>query len=626
MSVFSWGQGDRDWPVIRMKRGRVEMSLRDALKVPNFDVLDFDDQGEGKVPLMKQVAYAAQEIRPLITQDTSEPSAAEATSSIPTSTKGTAGSSGSQAGKKSILDDVDSDPKVRSLDEALQYRPSSASLKIKSVVSDVNQKALVRKRKNEPLQIRSSGPLPMPRPKKNKRGSSHSGGDVMVELDEHLTGGKFSREEAARARSEPTPTFSGGFIPVNEVENMEVENPETTNKGEEKTRGEPKVVTVSGMILGSSLGPNSFNDDEEDQVSSLSPSWFGPELMSFFRYADAFSDDMEIDPATADEKFVPDWDIRNKDSVMDELVARTLLFNISTPLDHARSRKMKNQDLGAMVLSNQAQSNIFVTELYRRWVEAESVKENLEKETLSLKRKIQRAPDVEKKIAQLTQDLQSQREKVKSLTTQNQSSQAAAASAAEDRDRISAELKNFVESLKKKDEEHKVVLWKMEESFTNACLAYANMMAGEADLKAQIEEMKGHNEEIEVENAALKAKVEDLQATKTWLLSEGAKLLAKNIHKGPEMTAVVAAVNNEMSAVGVNSGLQHGYIHALKKKTPYAEVPLLNRNADEELNTAVACFDSLTFPVIEDLPKLVNEPLSKIKDALFFAGGESPKE
>ncbi|KAM0049542.1 hypothetical protein Hdeb2414_s0008g00287141 [Helianthus debilis subsp. tardiflorus] len=418
---------------------------------------------------------------------------------------------------------------------------------------------------------------------------------------------------------------------------MEVGNPEITSKGDGKTHGEQKVVTFSGTTLGSSLGPDRFIDCEEDQVSSLPPSWFGPELMSFFRYADVFSDDMEIDPATAEEKFVPDWDIRNKDSVMDELVARTLLFNISIPLDHARSRRMKSRDLGAMVLSNQAQSNIFVTELYRRWVEAVSVRENLEKETFSLKYKIQRTPDTEKKIAQLTQDLRTHQEKVKTLTTQNQSSQAAAASAAEDRDRIEAELKNFAESLQKKDEEHKVVLSKMEESFANARLAYANMMAerdvlktGEADLKAQIEDMKGNHEaemeKIKKENATLKARADDLQATNIWRLSEGAKLLAKNIHKGPEMTMAVAAVNNAMSAVGVNSGLQNGYIHALKKKTPYAEVPLLNRNVGEELNAVVACFDSLIFPVVEDLPKLVNEPLSKIKDALFFASGESSKE
>ncbi|MFS7908225.1 hypothetical protein Hanom_Chr01g00080701 [Helianthus anomalus] len=406
-------------------------------------------------------------------------------------------------------------------------------------MSDAVLKPLVRKRKSETLQILSSDPLPMPRPKKNKKGSSYSSGDVMFELDEHLTGGKFSREEAARARSAPTPTFSCGFLPVSEVESMEVENPETTGKGNEKTRGEPKVVTFS----------------------------------------DVFSDDMEIDPATAEEKFVPDWDIQNKDSVIDELVSRTLLFNISTPLDHARRRRMKNQDLGAMVLSNQAQSNIFMTELYRRWVEAGSVRENLEKETLSLKRKIQQTPDAEKKIAQLTQDLQSQQEKVKSLITQNQSSQTAAASAAGDRDRISVKLKNFSESLKKKDEEHKVFLAMMKEFFANRDA----LKTGEADLKAQIEDMKGNHEaemeEIKKENAALKAKADDLQATKIWLFSEGAKLLAKNIHKGPKMIAAVAALNNAMSVVSVNSGLQNGYIHALKKKTPYAKVPLLNRNA-----------------------------------------------
>ncbi|KAM0049541.1 hypothetical protein Hdeb2414_s0008g00287131 [Helianthus debilis subsp. tardiflorus] len=134
------------------------MSLRDALKVPSFDVLDFDldDQGEGEVPLMKQVAYAAQEICPLVAQDSTEPSTAEATSSIPSPTKDAAGSSRSQAGNKSILDDVDDDPEIRSLDEALQYRPSSVSLKSKDVMSDVDQKGLVCKRKNESLQIRAS--------------------------------------------------------------------------------------------------------------------------------------------------------------------------------------------------------------------------------------------------------------------------------------------------------------------------------------------------------------------------------------------------------------------------------------------------------------------------------------
>ncbi|KAJ0580097.1 hypothetical protein HanHA300_Chr04g0125341 [Helianthus annuus] len=241
--------------------------------------------------------------------------------------------------------------------------------------------------------------------------------------------------------------------------------------------------------------------------------------------------------------------------------------------------------------------------------------------------------------------------------TQNQSSQATTASASEERDKIAAELKSFMESSKENDKNHKEVLTKMEEAVSNAHAAYEKMLAGtsitclflylllifitplserdahktgEANLKARIDEMKRHHkaeiEELMSESADLAKKMKDLQVTKAWLLTEGAQLLAKNIHKGPEMTVAIASVNNAMSAVGVNSGVQGGYIHALKKKTPYGEVPLINRNAEAELNTAIACFDSLTFPVVNDLSKLVNEPLSKFKDALFFAGGASSKD
>ncbi|KAM0040033.1 hypothetical protein Hdeb2414_s0012g00389011 [Helianthus debilis subsp. tardiflorus] len=215
---FSWSHGDRDWPVIRRKSDRkfrpltspsalflviladmflcfenegAIISLRDAMKVPSFDVFDFDleNQGEDEVPLMKQLASSAQEIRPVTSQDTSEQAAADTTSSVPTPKKDTGGSSGSQAGKKSILDDVDNDLEIRSLDDALEYRPYSGSLKSKGIIHDVDPKPLVRTRKTESVPIRSTDPLPMPRLKKVRKGSSRSNDDVMIELDEHLTGG-----------------------------------------------------------------------------------------------------------------------------------------------------------------------------------------------------------------------------------------------------------------------------------------------------------------------------------------------------------------------------------------------------------------------------------------------------
>ncbi|KAJ0803190.1 hypothetical protein HanPI659440_Chr03g0137111 [Helianthus annuus] len=110
--------------------------------------------------------------------------------------------------------------------------------------------------------------------------------------------------------------------------------------------------------------------------------------MTFFRYADVFSDEMEVDPATAENKFVPNWEVKNKDSVIDALTIKMFLFGINTPVDHSRSRRMKSQELGSAVLANQAQLNVYVVELYHRWVEAESVRENVERELLSVKNKI----------------------------------------------------------------------------------------------------------------------------------------------------------------------------------------------------------------------------------------------
>ncbi|KAJ0552353.1 hypothetical protein HanRHA438_Chr08g0334891 [Helianthus annuus] len=215
---FSWARGDKDWPIIRRKSDRAAMSLLDALKVPSMDSFDFDFEQQEDVPFMKQVAPSAHPVRgqadtniPVssaaettssVPKDSSEQATAEAVSHMPASSKEAGGSSGSHAGRKSILDDVDDDPEIRSLDEALLHQPSS--LKSKSVGADTDLVIRSRKRKGESAQIRSFDSLPMPRLKKTK-GSSYSEGTVMEELDEHLSGGKSSREEAALARSKPTP-------------------------------------------------------------------------------------------------------------------------------------------------------------------------------------------------------------------------------------------------------------------------------------------------------------------------------------------------------------------------------------------------------------------------------------
>ncbi|KAF5813287.1 hypothetical protein HanRHA438_Chr03g0107591 [Helianthus annuus] len=319
-----WGRGDRDWPVIRRSGERDVMSLRDALKVPNFSDLDFefDKLAEDEEPFLKHTSSSTQEIRPLADPKSSDAPVTETTSVGPRSYEKT--------------------------DQALLHRPSGVAATDKGVSLDSGPKGLIRKQKIDVPQVWSSISLPIPKViKKAKKATSYSGDNVLTDLTEHLSGGKSSREEAAKAQSAHSATFSGGYLSVDETEVMEIEEPAVTSKDEGKVQGDVKMVTFLGTILGSSLGPECFLDVEEDQVSSLPSSWFGPEVMAFFRYADVFSGEMEIYPAPAEEKFVPDWDVKNKDSVMDDLTARMYLFNINTPLDHSRSRRMKESRPGS---------------------------------------------------------------------------------------------------------------------------------------------------------------------------------------------------------------------------------------------------------------------------------------
>ncbi|MFS8022614.1 hypothetical protein Hanom_Chr16g01441591 [Helianthus anomalus] len=95
---------------------------------------------------------------------------------------------------------------------------------------------------------------------------------------------------------------------------------------------------------------------------------------------------------------------------------------------------MKSQDLGAVILANQAQSNVYVMKLYRRWVESESVKEDLDRELNPAKQKLKKTPDIQKGVSLLSRELTQQKDKVKSLSIQHQVALLVVAAAGEERD------------------------------------------------------------------------------------------------------------------------------------------------------------------------------------------------
>ncbi|MFS7950078.1 hypothetical protein Hanom_Chr06g00579111 [Helianthus anomalus] len=432
----------------------------DALKVPNFANLDFGfvEVDADEEPFIKQTASAAQEIRPLV-----DPKASSIIPTGPESGAKVVGSSGVQVTVGPPVVNEDSDPEIQDLDREFKYL---------SFVGLFIEKGRLK------LQINPKDALPFLKTgKKTKKDHSSSTNHVLTDLTEHLAGGKSSREEAAKARSAPTITYSG-YLPVDGVEEMETED---------------------------------AVEDGEDQVSFFPLSWFGHEVMTFFRYADVFSDKMEVDPATTEQKFIPDWDIKNKDPVMDTLTVKMFLLGINTPV---------------------GRSGISEEEHGER--------------TSFYKKKLQRTPDTEKKLAQLSQDLSAHKEKIKSLSALNQYSQAVVASASENRDKIAGELTDFVTSRKERDEEHKGVLAKMEESLVQVHNAYDRMItcstpcfirlafalyffltcfierdmhkSGEVDLKAKMEAKKKNQEaeveDLKLENAGLNKRVEELRVTK----------------------------------------------------------------------------------------------------------------
>ncbi|MFS7904579.1 hypothetical protein Hanom_Chr01g00037781 [Helianthus anomalus] len=57
---------------------------------------------------------------------------------------------------------------------------------------------------------------------------------------------------------------------------------------------------------------------------------------------------MDVNQAGAEEKFIPNWNVRNKDSGLDTLLAKLLLFNLNTLVDHARIWRMDGQELGVV--------------------------------------------------------------------------------------------------------------------------------------------------------------------------------------------------------------------------------------------------------------------------------------
>ncbi|MFS8019518.1 hypothetical protein Hanom_Chr15g01404711 [Helianthus anomalus] len=106
-----------------------------------------DGTGRRYARRVKQVSVSAQEIRPQAEPITSEAPFTKTISFGSRSKGDAAGSAAAQIRTDPDGEGVESDPEVRELDQALLYRPSSASIKGKGVSLITELKGLIQKRR-----------------------------------------------------------------------------------------------------------------------------------------------------------------------------------------------------------------------------------------------------------------------------------------------------------------------------------------------------------------------------------------------------------------------------------------------------------------------------------------------
>ncbi|KAJ0576192.1 hypothetical protein HanOQP8_Chr05g0179241 [Helianthus annuus] len=448
-------------------------------------------------------------------------------------------------------------------------------------------------------------------------------GDLLVNLDAHLHGGRTPRDRPVNIPLSPL-SFGGPSTKV--VEDVHISDPLSLKGIEHSPSGKPTTGVASNVSR-----PSPQPIDGGDSASS-SPLWYKTEAV-FLSWELGSGSIGDMDLARASERYVPEWSLANKDRIVDALSAKMTLFHLGTPAEHAHYRKMSGPELGNALTLNQAQSNSLVVEAYKRWVEAESNCCKFEREIANLKNE----DNVRSKTKQELSSLRSQVDRLKGQLSEakevNKSSQASAVAAHEARDGALKDLEAFklkFSELGKKlldaERRHSAELKEMQTSYdqlladhhrlTNdmfvTYLCCARDKAVESH-KATINEAKGMMTRCDGEMVELYAQVSELMLTKQWFLTEGIAWVVKLVHHSPELEKVVADLVNSVNVVGVNEGIKQGFKAAHDSVRSVEEVPGYDEGAQDVLNVAIKAFDNLHISVLGKVANLADKPLSVIQ-------------
>ncbi|KAF5790057.1 hypothetical protein HanXRQr2_Chr09g0378551 [Helianthus annuus] len=281
---------------------------------------------------------------------------------------------------------------------------------------------------------------------------------------------------------------------------------------------------------------------------------------------------------------------------------------------------------------NQAQSNSLVLEAYKRWIEAKSNCRRFEREVASLKNEENLRSKTKQELSSLQDQVDRLKEQALEAKEVNKASQASAAAAYEARDKTVQDLEGLkleFEALEKKlsevEEENKTEQKKMQSSYDQLLADHLRLVNDKAELErardraveshqSVVADMKDMLSRYDSEIIKLYSLVSELLLTKQWFLTKELAWVVKLVHKSPELEKVVANLANGVNIVGVNDGIKQGFQAAKSSAKTVNEILGYDESAKEALDAAIKAFDNFHISVLDKVTKLVNEPLSVIKE------------
>jgi len=164
--------------------------------------------------------------------------------------------------------------------------------------------------------------------------------------------------------SKPTPP-SGVDPTTTQITTPPSPPQQTSSPAQEPAFNKPSPSSPSPSIL-------QEIEDEENHA------WFEAEATHpHFGNTDSLHK-IQQDPVALEAPFNPSWSIKNKDSVLSFNIAHQLIHQGITPTDAYHLQGLKPKDLANSAHQTLAQTHGYFSEIYRRWIQAETKTHELE--------------------------------------------------------------------------------------------------------------------------------------------------------------------------------------------------------------------------------------------------------